>query len=158
MSSFQASFYKACYYGNMEFLLQNYELVDLDTICLDYACLSNQEKVVEFLLKNKVDPTMEQLYICVTRNHTKLIKLLGLKFDYRCIKLALENGHWELVKKIEESGLNILDNSIALTIYGKYILQYIRYKTVLEKTKLRAARVLFDRWPRKPQRILLQDF
>lgn len=158
MSNLQAAFYKACYYGDMKFLTENYEKVELDAICLDYACFSEQKKVVEFLLDHNVVQNMEHLYTCVSRNHTKLIKLLGLPFDYQCMKLALENGHWELVNHMERRGLNILDNSISLVLYGKYVMQYIKYRMVLEKTKMRAARVIYNWWPRKLQRNLIQDF
>jgi hypothetical protein len=158
MVEVRISIFKSCYHGDLDYLNENWELIEPDTLFFDYACLGCQSSVIVFLKEKKLVPKMEHMYIAVRKNSIETVRALGLPFDNECMRIALGEGYWELVNEIEKGGLSPLHPSISVIIYGEQIKQYIKYKIVLEKTKRRAARIIFDRWPRKCQKNLIQDF
>lgn len=159
--SLMLAMYKACYYGNVSNLerLIREGGVTPDNLHLEYACLGGQTLII-LLLKNmyNVKPTLEHLYICVRKNHTSAIKVLGIPFNYECVRIALENEHWELVHEMEMKGLNPFGDNISFVVFQDKIKKYVGYKIVLEKTKLRARQTILNWWPRKRPVNPFQDF
>lgn len=141
--------YKACFNGDVEALkMCVYELkVSPDSLFFNYAVVKGQISVMKFLIEDmNMYPDKDIFIEAIKRNYCDLVYYLGQyhKFDYDCLKAALENSSWHMVDNILQSGLSLTNECISFIVYGEHIKNYIDYKKDLEGQKEETRNVFME--------------
>ena len=129
--------FKACFEGDLSTLerIINELAIRPDFLFFNYAIVKGQMNVIKYLVeKQNMIPDKDIFIESVKRSHFEVVQYLNRyhKFDYDCLKCALENKCWSMVDILLQSGLNIMENCISFIIYGERIKEYIDYRKGLE--------------------------